>query len=358
MVMRLVDAGEVGSALVDALGLGNARYAPASDEVLACAIRRFAAIACPCPRRSLVRAITSSLEPVLVTADLADRVDEMIDSLVAHCDLAEVRASDERFERAGWLVHVAPPSFVRRTSGAVILLGVAPDEIFPLPKGLQRQIHYRGHVRVLVDEDASNLPGYLSDFGLLELNQEHWLSAPTTATPQDVLKAIDALLDAAPQASAIPDMRILDWSKPVSFYKGRWVEPKRQTGRFIVRRPQAYGAPLWSYLELEEGSPGRLLDLPRDEISARGCDEAWRIQAAIDAARGSPQQFRRRDEDGAAIIEFFSPLPRWAARRFAVVGDVAPRRRSLFSIRFPLSELDEELTYIREELWLDETKEG
>jgi hypothetical protein len=282
----------------------------------------------------------------------------MIESLIAHCDLAELRASEEVFERASWLVHAAPPSFVRRASGSVILLGVAPDEIFPLPAGLQQRIRHRGYVRSLEDESASNLPGYLSDFGLLELNQKHWLSAPPCAGAQDVVDAVDALLDAAPRASAIPELRILDWSAPVSFYRGRWVEPKRQTGRFVARRPQAYGAPLWSYIEVNAGQPGRMIDFPRDEIAARGCDEAWRLQAAIDAARGQPQQFRRRDEDGATIIDFFAPLPRWAARRFAVVGEAAPRRRCLFSIRFPVSELDEELAYIREELWLEETKEG
>jgi hypothetical protein len=289
---------------------------------------------------------------------LAERVDEMIDNLVAHSDLAELRASEEVFERASWLVHAAPPSFVRRASGSVILLGVAPDEIFPLPGGLQRQIRHRGYVRLLEDEDAGNLPGYLSDFGLLELNQQHWLNAPPSMSAQDVVNAIDKLLDLAPRASAIPELRVLDWNASVDFYKGRWEEPKRQTGRFVARRPQAYGAPLWCYIELDAGNPGRLIDFPRNELAARGCDEAWRLQAAIDAARGQPQKFRRRDEDGAAVLDFFAPLPRWAARRFAVVGEAVPRQRCLFSIRFPLSELDEELVYIRDELWLEETKEG
>lgn len=356
--MRLVDVEALGAALVKELGLDPARHNPASDEVLACAIRRYAAMACPCPRRSLVRAIAGSLEPVLTELELADRVDEMIDSLVAHCDLAELRASEEVAERAGWIIHAAPPSFVKRESGAVILLGVAPDEIFPLPRGLQQQVRHRGHVRFLEDEDAGNLPAYLADFGLLELNQKNWLSAPMQATPHEVLKAADGLLDSMQRAASIPDLRVLDWSTPVEFYKGRWVEPKRQTGRFVVRRPQAFGPPLWSYLELEAGKPGRLLDLPRDELAARGCDEAWRIQAAIDATRGRAQLFRRRDEDGSTIIDFFGPVPRWAARRFAVVGEPAPRSRCLFSIRFPLSELDEELAYIRDELWLEEMKEG
>jgi hypothetical protein len=48
MVMRLVDAEAVGAALVEALGLDRAQHALASDEVLACAIRRAAAMSCPC----------------------------------------------------------------------------------------------------------------------------------------------------------------------------------------------------------------------------------------------------------------------------------------------------------------------
>src|SRR5260221_4117581 len=127
MVIRLVDVDAVGASLVESLGLDRAQHQPASDEVLACAVRRFAAMSCPCPRRSLVRAVAGSLEPVLAIADLAERVDEMIDSLVAHSDLAELRASEEPFERASWVGHMAPPSFVRRVSGSVLLLGVAPD---------------------------------------------------------------------------------------------------------------------------------------------------------------------------------------------------------------------------------------
>jgi hypothetical protein len=45
--MRLVDADAVATALVASLGLDRSLYAPSSDEVLACAIRRVAAMSCP-----------------------------------------------------------------------------------------------------------------------------------------------------------------------------------------------------------------------------------------------------------------------------------------------------------------------
>jgi hypothetical protein len=355
--MRLVDCATVGAALVDSLGLDGSLHAPSSEEVLACAIRRVAAMSCPCSRRSIVRAVAGSLETVVATEDLHERVDAMVDTLIAHGDLAELRESEDEFERSAWLVHTAPPSFVRRKSGAVILLGVAPDEIFPLPGQLGRRIVHRGHVRLLEEDEAGNLPGYLADFGLLDVPPASWQRSPPASTAEELLRAVNGLLDIAPRAGDIPELRILDWSTPVGFYNARWVEPKRHSGRFVARRPQAYGPPLWCFIELDSGRPGRLLDLPRNEILSRGCDEAWRLQAAIDSARGQPQQFRRREEDAAAILDFFAPIPRWADRRFTVIGEVAPPRGCLFSRRLRASEIDEELEYIRDELWLEVLKE-
>jgi hypothetical protein len=337
MVMRLVDAHAVQAALVASLGLDGSLYAPSSEEVLACAIRRVAAMSCPCSRRSIVRAVAGSLDPVFATEDLQERAEEMLDTLIAHGDLVELRQSDDEMGRSSWMVHAGPPSFVRRRSGAVILLGIAPDEIFPLPGELGRRILHRGHVRLLEEDAAGNLPAYLADFGLLDVPAASWQRSPPATTAQELLRIANAQLDTASRAVEIADLRILDWSTPVGFYKARWVEPKRHSGRFIARRPQAYGPPLWSYIELDAGRPGRLLDLPRDEIAARGCDEAWRLQAAIDAVRAAPQRFRRRDDAGTTILDFFSPLPRWADRRLAVIGEVVPAKRCLFSRRFQAS---------------------
>ncbi len=356
--MRLVKREDVAQSLVAALGLDASLHAPQSDEVLASVIRRVAAISCPCSRRSFVRAVVGSLESIISPDGLQERVEDMVDVIVAHGDLAEVRESEDEFSRATWLLHAAPPSFVRRRSGAVILLGVAADEIFPLPGQLRRRIVHRGHVRLLEEDAAGNLPAYLADFGLLDLPAASWQRSPATATAAEVLRLADADLDAAARAGEIAELRVLDWQTPVTFYKARWVQPKRHSGRFIGRRPQAYGPPLWCYVELESGRPQRLLDLPRDGLTSRGCDEAWRLQAAIDATRGLPQKYRLRETDGATVVDFFGPLPRWADRRLTVVGEVVPPKACLFSRRVPARELAEELQYLADELWLEELREG
>jgi hypothetical protein len=355
--VRVVGRESVAATTVTALGLDPSNYAPDSDEALACAIRRIAAMSCPCPRRSMLRAAAGALAPIVPGQDLSERVDDMIDSLVAHGDLADVRTSEDEFERASWVLHAAPPAFVLRHSGSVILLGIAPDDVFPLPRGLQRRIRHRGCVRLLEDDDDGNLSAYLSDFGLLELSLKTWLAAPTSVAPEELLREANALLDSAPGVGTVSELCILDWETPVTFYRRRWVEPRRHTGRFIARRPQAHGAPLWCYVELAQGHPKRLLDLPRDERHARGCDEAWRIQAAIDACRGHPQRFRRRPVGDEVILDFFGPLPRWADRRFAAFGEAAAPSRCLFSRRFQHSEVAEELDYIHDELWLEEAEE-
>ena len=76
----------------------------------------------------------------------------------------------------------------------------------------------------------------------------------------------------------------------------RWREVRADSGRFVARRDQAYGSNLWCYVELSNGEPQRLLDFPLAGSRWRGCDEAWRLQMAIDAQRGAPQRFRLQED--------------------------------------------------------------
>ena len=76
---------------------------------------------------------------------------------------------------------------------------------------------------------------------------------------------------------------------PVRYYKGRWREPIASDGIFVARRPQAYGAPVWCAVELADGVPQAVLDLPIDSSIAPGWDDARKLQAALDAERGSPR---------------------------------------------------------------------
>jgi hypothetical protein len=76
---------------------------------------------------------------------------------------------------------------------------------------------------------------------------------------------------------------------------------------------------------------------------------------ALDAQRSSPQRFRvTQSVGGAVLLEFFSPVPAWARRRWDAIGEPVPSTGSLFAYRIPKAEFDEERRFARAMLWLDE----
>jgi hypothetical protein len=189
---------------------------------------------------------------------------------------------------------------------------------------------------------------------LLELSSAAWLKAPKSTTASSAVATIDRALDVVPPSREIPGLLLLDPTKPVRYYRGRWTEPKRQTGRFVARRHQAYGADLWCYVNLTNGQPERMIDLPQPGSRWRGWDEAWHLQMAIDANHGAAQRFRVLPSGDAVVLQFFSPVPAWARRRWDGIGEPVPSAGSLFAYRIPKAEIEEERRFMAEALWLEE----
>jgi hypothetical protein len=253
------------------------------------------------------------------------------------------------------LLYAAPASFVVRQSGLVVILGVAADQLSPLPSDLERRIQYVGHIRRLRPcSEKEDLRSELLHVGLLEITSDGWLKSPKLSTASPAVAACDRAHDVVPPSRDIPGLLLLDPTKSVLFYRGRWTEPKSQTGRFVARRQQAYGADLWCYVQLKHGQPERMIDFPQRGSRWRGCDEAWYLQMAIDAQRGSPQRFRVTPSGDAHILELFSPVPAWARRRWDAIGEPVPKTGSLFAYRIAKAEIEEERRFAREALWLEE----
>jgi hypothetical protein len=144
----------------------------------------------------------------------------------------------------------------------------------------------------------------------------------------------------------------LDTGRSVRYYRGRWAEEVPATGYFVARRPQRFGSAVWCFGRSSNGKPDRLLDLPFD-MSTRPWDDAWRLQAALDALSGSPQLYEVSSEpDGMATVAFFSPVPSWAQRRWEVTGKYSRPRGALFSYTFTAEQLAEELRVAVECLWM------
>ena len=349
-MIQIATAADVLSAARKNLGL----EASAKIDIvyLAAALRRLAGFLCPCSPATLLGSMVESHRG-LTDGDFADRVEDVIDALVGVGDLLEltdVTTLDERI-KATWLF-AAPPSFVLRRSGTAILLGFAPDEATPLPIDLQSRLRRRGVTRMIDPLPGEDLGDLLAGLGLRRLTMENWLRPPRQETARTLIDSLDAALDRQTLAGEIPNLRVLDGTRASRRYRARWCQPDRLTGRYVIRRPQTYGADVWGYAELANGVPVKLFDFPPPGSRWRGCDVAWRAQMAIDSWSGDIQVYRRENSGDSVAINLFSPIPDWARRRLAFVGEELEPQSSLLSYRLPMSEAAAEEQFLQEYLFL------
>jgi hypothetical protein len=357
--MRRLTATEVHARKMVELGLDSAALDLTSEEGVAGALRRAAGFLCPCSASTLVRSVVRPLRGLVTDIDAAKEIiEQTLEATIAHGDIVEQHdLTEDQQVHSRILLYAAPVSFVARQSGLIILLGVPADQLSPLPNELSARIEYVGHVRRIKPAVGENLRLELKQLGLTELSYDAWLRSPLSEPALSHLASSNRVLDAAQPSREISGLQILDPERPVRYYPGRWVEPRSRTGRYVARRAQAYGANLWCYVQLRNGNPERMIDLPNSGYRWRGCDAAWRLQMAIDAERGRPQRFRVRNgpRDGA-LLELFSPVPAWARRRWDAVGEPVPSSGCLFAYHFARDEFEEERRFARESLWLEELK--
>jgi hypothetical protein len=323
--------------------------------LLASLLRRAAGILCPCSASTLASSIVDSLQgiaPDLTATQL--EVETAIEALIVGGDLLELSqvATDDPAAKGTWLF-AAPPAFVQRaSSNSVFLIGIASDDASPLPESLKTRIRHEGTLRVLSPEPSEDLARMLRDCGLVQLSEQSWFKLPKVEAAAALKERFERQLVEQPPSGEIAGLLVLDSARSPLYYKGRWISPKRDTGTFVARRPQGYGANLWGFARLSAGEVIQFLDLPLKHSRWRGCDAAWQLQMAIDHCRGIPQQYRLRAGNTGAILDFFSPLPLWAERRLGVIGRRTDPLQCLYSYWIPDGELSAEESFLQERLWL------
>jgi hypothetical protein len=355
MVITEISAEEVMKSSREALGLPLVSGGAIDDTLLAASLRRAAGILCPCSPSTLVAAVLESLQYLFDgnDDDMEERIAATAEGLIIGGDLLELNqvTIDDPDVEGTW-VFSAPPGFIVRPGGNIFLVGIAPDEITPLPASLNTRVTSEGFARVLIPQPTENLPSILRDLGLFEISKSAWLKAPKLESATELHNSMLRRLEEQSPSGSVADISILDPTRAADYYTGRWRTPSSQSGNYIARRPQAYGAHLWGFAKLVDGIVVKFLDFPLPRTRWRGCDVAWHLQMAIDQHRGTPQSYLRRPVSTGACLDFFSPLPLWAQRRLAVLGRPAPREKCLISYWIPERELASEETFLREHLWL------
>ena len=337
------------------LGLPSDSANLSSSEALACSLRRAAGIYCPTSRGALRNAVIEPLEGLVADSEpLAERADEVLEALIAHGDLLELTEVTSLGGPPRSLLYAAPPAFVVRQSGAVLLLGVADEQVSLLPSRLQRLVEHHGHVRILPASASDDLGLRLGDLGFIQLSERAWLDPPAPISAQGFVDRFDLALQQEPEAGPIDGLTVIDPGRDPRYYRGRWTEAASVPGHVVGRRPQRFGSDLWCYVANVEGQRQRFLDLPLGHTRYRACDEAWRLQAALDAVNGTPQRLRIRPGPGSKwVFDVFSPLPMWLVRRWEAVGNQAQRSPgALLSYAFEGEDVDEEVGFARDTMWL------
>jgi hypothetical protein len=355
--IQRIERAEVAMSAVDILGLDGSVIDLFSSEGVSASLRRAASFLCPASPGQLVGAVLDALTPL--NADMErDEVNEALDTLVGAGDLLELGPSDSRTRQ----LFLGPPSYVEKRPGDFLLLGIRPNA-GPIvdEESLGAVVTHESHTRsVVLDPDGA--AEVLAAAGLHRLTREQWTKAPRQEAATAVVEQARERLGSARAPGQISGLTLIDSTRSVRYYKGRWREPlPSDQGIFVGRRPQAYGAPIWCAVEFADGVPQAVLDLPVDSSVAPGWDEARRLQAALDSERGAAQVFGVRptgQAGGDYIFDCFGPLPSWAERYLDLTGLPIPKSRgALFSYRVPDGAESEARTFLSRSLWMQVTEE-
>lgn len=336
---------------IETLGLDGDATGIASVEGIAASLRRAGSFMCPTSPGRLVDGVLGALRPIHGDALTREEVSDTLDQLIASGDLLELRHESGRSTR---LLYLAPPSYIERAPGTYLLLGIRPFGAPLIVDGLADEISYEGHTRIL-EIDRREADTQLRSRGLQKIPKERWVSSPRVEPPSELIARYRARLDVAREAGQLDGLVILDPAKSARFYKGRWRNPtSSDSGDFVARRPQAYGADLWCLIRFNSGIAQRLIEFPVDDPLLPGRDEAWRYQAAVDCLRGAPQSFRASIAQGDnTTLDFFSPLPGFAERFVQLTGlALGNTPGALFSYRLQAKAAAEVRTFLTDMLWM------
>lgn len=321
--------------------------------IIAQALRRASYILAPCPRHDLEFGVATTFGGLGEGEQIDELVEGTLNSLLVYGDILEMRPKPgDQWEQSLLVLRPAPPSFVIRSDGSAVILGVAGDDLLGFTGEMAEKVTFSDVLRLLPPQHDVDLREYLKESALIELSEKAWLRTPPEEQAQSYVSTWTQRLRAQSLGTS-DDALILDGSRSSTYYKGRWTAPTNQSGLYVGRRPQKYGADLWCLYDLDRGEIVRFLDLFSVGDRLRPCDIAWRVQMAINSLAGNPQKVRSERSAEEVFLDFFSPLPSWTERHLCVAGKASRRAGALITYVIPESRFDLEIGFLKRFLWLE-----
>ena len=330
-----------------------------NDETLGTLIRRIAGITCPISRTHLKHHMVLSL--LRLAGDkpsLEKRVDAAIEALLVCGDIIQLSSRDtyEPDDGEGF-IYTAPPSFLQRDSGRILIIGVGFDDATFLPDSHLNRISFKNFSRFIDPVSDEDLPKILLELGLRQINRQTWVTAPIAETSGKHLQCFKDILVRDGGSADIPELCIYSPDNSCTTYHQGWMPLGKQTGLYIARRPQAYGSAIWCFIEVVQGKVNGIVDFPIKGSRLRGCDTAWRLQHAIDANINQALNYYLEKFEDKIQLNFKIPIPLWAQQRLVLMGQlVPPSRGNVLAFQIPASESATEEKFLQEHLWLTPKK--
>ena len=190
--MRRLNSSEVHSRAVVQLGLDPYTLDLRSVEAVASALRRAAQIFCPCASATLVRVIVEPMKGLVEDiGTFRESVWDTLEAMIALGDFLEHLDIEESSTSANaTLVYGAPLGFVARDNGAVILLGVASNQMSSFPSDLADRVEYVKHLRRLRPVPNEDLSAFLPQLGFRKVSYLDWLQSPGEEAPDQHISEI------------------------------------------------------------------------------------------------------------------------------------------------------------------------
>ena len=359
-MVELITANDVVADCGRTLGVNENNKALLDEALLGALARHSAGVNCPCSRATLKSSLIECTRGLPSNFDsISQEIDNTLEALIVGGDLLELAdvSVDDSTIKSTW-IFAAPPSFVLRRSGSAFLFGIVQDQQTLLPQQLATRLKQSRYTRVLEPQQDEDLARVLRDIGLQQISESAWLKCPQKQSADAVIHSFEQQLKEYATTTEIEDLQILESSRPVMHYLRRWKPCTNEDGWFVARYSQEFGSPVWCLVELHDGNPVHLLNLPNEKSRWRGCDWAWFIQAAIDSRNGKPQQYRRRIQNKEVRFDFFSPLPLWSERRLMIFGTRVPNDECLFSYVVSREESEIEETFLQQNMWMSRSRDS
>lgn len=230
-MIAVISASDALIKVAESIGLSAGSDAALSDNLLAQALRRAVFFMAPCQPHELCRAVVRSFSSSqLPIGNLSERVEDILERLIVFGDILEMRLEDDNAwsSASAFALRPAPPSFVVRNNGSIVLLGVAGDQISPLTHELDLRVKFESAIRVLRPIDDEDLPALLRELGLLRLSEHTWLRLPKQETAALHIAFWQQEVRNQARSTALENIRIIDPVSSPTFYRDRWTEPKRR----------------------------------------------------------------------------------------------------------------------------------